>query len=121
MRDSANGTALLQHPNHFAARAFDVEETLERAVVGEIGRLTKPQTQGLAAGPAHKGAHLVPLALRQGAPEDEGSAAADTAAMPGDFRFIGGARRHRGARPRTVVVLQAHTVRFAPNGGRMHA
>jgi hypothetical protein len=45
VRDGANVTALLQHPNHLPASALDVEEAFERVIVGKIGRLTKPQAQ----------------------------------------------------------------------------
>jgi hypothetical protein len=40
VRDGANVTALLQHPNHLPASALDVEEAFERVIVGKIGRLT---------------------------------------------------------------------------------
>jgi hypothetical protein len=41
MGDSANGAALLQHPDHFATGAIDIDKAFECAFIAEIGRLAE--------------------------------------------------------------------------------
>ena len=115
MRDGADGAALLQNPNHLPAPALDVEEAFQRVIVGKIGRLTKPQAQGLATGPANKCAHPVPLGLRQGAGKDDDFAEADIAARPGNSCRI--------PPPRTCAYSCCKLLMramIASNSGRMH-
>lgn len=122
MRNGANVTALLQNPNHLPTSALDVEEAFERVTVGKIGRLTKPQAQGLATGPANNARTLshsdfvrapvrTTTSLRRISPRGR-----TTSVCPG----ITGGTGFRGRSAYSCCKLLMREM-IASNSGRMHA
>ena len=107
MRHRANRAALIQHPDHFAASAIDIDKTPERALVAEVGHLAEAQAQGLATCPADEGAYFVPIRFGQCVGDDDDFATMDVALSPREDR-VAGRRRHRAVGIEGIRLLRAH-------------
>src|SRR3984885_13882291 len=110
MDNAAYRPALLQHPEHFVVVAIEAKETLERAVIGEIGRLPEPQPQRLPTRAMSKRTQHRPFRFGQ-RPRDGDDVAS---VIPRDYHRLGNDRRRGAAISSRIFVAAARHGQSSP-------